>query len=142
VGPAGGPGAGRGIRLGMAGDAERIELADDRKARPAALRARRDRLDAGHREPGLRLEPEAGERLLDEGGGLRLLEAELRIPADALAEADDGLGPLIDRAPHLALQLVPRHSAHPPRAAAPERLAQRALEDLARPGFRELVRER
>ena len=97
------------IRLGMAGHPEPIELADDREAGPAPLRAGGNGLDAGHRKPRLRRETEAQQCLLDERRGLRLLESELGKLADALADSHDGVRALIDRAPHLCLELVLRH---------------------------------
>jgi len=75
-------------------------------AAPRHLRA-----DAGHRQTAPRCHAEAPERLLHEPRGLRLLEAHLGLPADALADAHDLLRAAVDRREHLSLQLVPGHGS-------------------------------
>src|SRR3989442_983366 len=63
----------------------------------------------GEGEAGLRLEPEPGEGLLDQPRGLDLLEAQLGMLPDPLAEPDDLLGAAVDGGVHALLQLVLRH---------------------------------
>src|SRR6185295_2351936 len=68
-----------------------VELSQQREGR-AVLGTRDLGPHAGEREAAARLEPELGERLLGQPRGLEFLEAELGLPADALAQADDALG--------------------------------------------------
>ena len=48
-----------------------------------------------------RLQAELAEGLLGQPRGLELLEAQLGLAADALAEADDALGVAVDRLAHV-----------------------------------------
>src|SRR5207248_760413 len=54
-------------------------------------------------------EPDSGEGLFDQPRRLDLLEAQLRMLADPLAEPDDLLGAPVDGRVHALLQLVLRH---------------------------------
>src|SRR4029450_5171596 len=101
--------AGLRISLGMPGDAQAVQLADDREGGPGPAAATRVGADAGHREPDLGSQPQATERLLDEAGRLHLLESHLRLLPDPLADADDLPGATIDGREDLARQLLPRH---------------------------------
>src|SRR5438552_812924 len=102
-------GAGGGIAVGMPGVDEGDELTEQRERRPVARPSRRLRAHAREREAGLRLEPDSGEGLLDQPRRLDLLEAQLRMLADPLAEPDDLLGAPVDGGVHALLQLVLRH---------------------------------
>src|SRR6266436_2163796 len=84
-------------------------LTEQREGRPVARPSRRLRAHAREREAGPRLEPESGEGLLDQPRRLDLLEAQLRMLADPLAEPDDLLGAPVDGGVHALLQLVLRH---------------------------------
>src|SRR6266851_5626037 len=69
---------------------EAVQLPQQREGR-AVLDPRDLGPHAGEREAAPRLEPELAERLLGQPRGLELLEAELGLAADALAEPDDAL---------------------------------------------------
>ncbi len=83
------------IRDRVAGHHQAVQLAQQREGR-TVLGARRLRAHPGQREAAARLEPELAERLLGQPGGLELLEAELGLAPDALAQGDDALGVTID----------------------------------------------
>ncbi len=104
-------GAGGRVGLGMPGDAQAVELADQREGRSVAAAAGHLRAHAGHRQAGARRHPEATERLLHEPGGLHLLESHLGLAADALTERHDLLRASVDRREHPPLQLVPGHGS-------------------------------
>jgi hypothetical protein len=108
-------GARRWIGVGMAGDAKGVELANQRERWTGATAAGDVEPDASHGEPGPRPPSERSHRLGDERGRLGLLESELRLPADSLAEPDDLFRAALDRRQHVLLQLFPGH----PRPPAP-----------------------
>src|SRR3989442_983359 len=100
--------AGLGLKP-KAGLALTVELTEQRERWAVAPATRRLGAHAGEGEAGLRLEPEPGEGLLDQPRGLDLLEAQLGMLPDPLAEPDDLLGPAVDGGVHALLQLVLRH---------------------------------
>ena len=85
------------LRIGhrMAGHHQAVELAEQGEGR-AVLGARRLGAHAGQGQPAARLEAELAEGLLDQPRGLELLEAELGLAPDALAERDDALRVAVD----------------------------------------------
>ena len=99
----------RGIGLGMAGDNERVELAQERERRPWSLAAGHVGAHAREGEPGPRRQTELAKLRLDEGRGSRLLEAELRVAADRFSDLDDLIGVALDRLVDGSLELVPSH---------------------------------
>ena len=102
-------GAGVGIAFGMAGNHERVELAEHREGRSVTGPATDVGAHAGQRETRPRGQPELLEGFLDEPGGLDFLEPQLRVAADLLTEADDLVRALVDRLVDPLLQLVPGH---------------------------------
>ena len=84
-----------GSAIGMPGHDQPVELAEQREGR-AVLGALGLGPHAGDGQPALRLQPELVQGLLDEPRGLELLEAQLRIAADVLAERDDALAIAVD----------------------------------------------
>src|SRR4029453_2766134 len=104
------------VRLRVSGDPEGVELADEGERRPGPGAAGDVRANARQSEAGSRHETEAAKFLRDEGRGLQLLEAQLGVAADGLADTDDLIGVALDRLPDTLLQLVP---AHGPRSLPP-----------------------
>ncbi len=90
----------RGARLwvgdGMPHHHEAVELAEERDRRAVPGPPRHVGADPGEGEPGPWHEPHALEGLGDQLGGLELLEPELRLPPDRLAERDDLLPAPVD----------------------------------------------
>jgi hypothetical protein len=112
---AGVSGAGLGIGDRMSRDHQAVQLAEQREGR-AVLDARGLGPHAGEGKAAPRLEPELTERLLGQPRGLELLEAELRLAADALPQTDDALGVPVDGLAHRVLKLfLSRHWALTPR---------------------------
>jgi hypothetical protein len=64
---------------------------------------------ARHRQAGPRAQAELGEPRCDERRGARLLEAELGMAADRLADFDDLVGVALDRFVDPLLELVASH---------------------------------
>jgi len=93
----------------MSGDHERVELAEKRERGTGACAPGHVSPHAGQRESGLRDEAEPPELGLDERGRPELLEAELRVTPDLLADRDDRLGVALDRLVDALLELLPRH---------------------------------
>src|SRR6185436_17831075 len=103
----------RGARLGighrMAGDDERVQLAEHGEGGARAGPAGHVRPHAGRGEAALRGKPQPAKGFLDEPRGLDLLEAELGVLADLLAEFDVLLGALVDGLVDALLQFVFGH---------------------------------
>ena len=75
-------GAGLGIGDRVAGDDERVELAEQREGRAVAAAAGHVGPDAGERQAALGRQTQTPHGVLDQAGGLDFLEAELGVPAD------------------------------------------------------------
>ena len=102
-------GAGLGIGFGMAGHDERVELAEQRERGPRARAAPQVGAYPGDGEAGLGLESQRAQHLFGELRRLELLEAQLGVAANLLAQLHDLVAPPIDRLPHPPLELVPGH---------------------------------
>src|SRR5262245_55378998 len=97
------------VRLRVSGDPEGVELSDEGESRPGPGAAGDVRANARQSEAGSRDEAEAAELLRDECRGLQLLEAELGMAPDGLADTDDLVGVALDGLADTLLQLVPGH---------------------------------
>src|SRR5881296_52485 len=97
------------VGFGMAGDDERVELAQEREGRPRPLPAGDVGPDAREREPGERSQAELAELRLDERRRPRLLKAELRMAPDRFAHLDDLVGVALDGLVDASLELVASH---------------------------------
>src|SRR6266850_384822 len=97
------------VAFRMAGHDERVELAEHGERRPVAAAAAGVGPHTRQREPGPRDQPELLERVLDEPGGLDLLEPELGVAPDLLAEPDDLLAATVDGLVDPLLQLALGH---------------------------------
>src|SRR5262249_44129860 len=84
------------VRLRVSGDPEGVELSDEGESRPGPGAAGDVRANARQSEAGSRDEAEAAELLRDECRGLQLLEAELGMAPDGLADTDDLVGVALD----------------------------------------------
>ena len=99
------------VRIGLRvpGHDQRVELADQGERRARARLTRHVGAHAGERQSRAGREAEAAEAVLHQLRRLGLLEAELGVAADLLADADDLVGPPVDRRRDPALQLGSRH---------------------------------
>src|SRR5262249_60989546 len=107
-----------GIAFGMAGDDERVQLAEHREGRSLAGQAADVGAHASQGQTSPRGETELLEGLLDEPGGLDLLEPQLRVASNLLTQTDDLVRALVDRLVHPLLQLVPGHVVLSPPAVS------------------------
>jgi hypothetical protein len=130
---AGVSGPGLRIRDRMPGHHQPVQLPQQREGR-AVLGAPRLGPYPGDREAGPRLEPQLPEGLLGQPRGLELLEAQLGLAPDALADADDALGVAVDGRAHRVLECLScrRHGALTPVCG----LAPSPLRGSGRPGDR------
>src|SRR5439155_19629221 len=87
----------------------RVNLSEKRERGTGACAPGQVSPQAGQRESGSRDEAEPPELGLDERGRPELLEAELRVTPDLLADRDDRLGVALDRLVDALLELLPRH---------------------------------
>ena len=100
---------GRRVALRMAGHDQRIQLTENGEGRPVSGMTPDVGSHAGQGEAGPRGQPELLEGLIDEASRLDLLEPQLGVAADLLAEPDDLVCALVDRLVDPLLQLVPGH---------------------------------
>src|SRR5262245_59310982 len=101
------------IGLGMAGDDQRVELAQERARRSRPLPARDVGPHARERQARARRQAELLQLRLDQRRRPRLLEAELRMAPDRFTDLDDLVGVALDRLVGASLQLVSRHVSPP-----------------------------
>src|SRR5262249_37450108 len=112
------------VRLRVSGDPEGVELSDEGESRPGPGAAGDVRANARQSEAGSRDEAEATELFRDECRGLQLLEAELGMAPDGLADTDDLVGVALDGLADTLLQLVPGHGRCSPRFLGAPRPAE------------------
>jgi hypothetical protein len=100
---AGMSGAALRVRHRMPGHHEPVQLAEQREGGPF-LGAARLRADAGDGETGLGRQAEPSQGFLHQTRRLELLEAELRVAPDGLAQPDDRVGAAVDGLADLVLE--------------------------------------
>jgi len=99
-------GAGLGIGVRMSRHPQRVEFPEEREPRTLAGEAGKLGPDPGQRQAGLGCEAEPAERVRHEPRGPHLLEAQLGVLPDGLADADDLLGSPINGGADLLLELL------------------------------------